>query len=71
MIKEFRFKGLTPQGRLIQSNVIAASKRDAKKMIEDLAKRNNVRVTDINQKLKYKFPCKFFLNFFNSPSFIT
>jgi len=58
MIKEFRFKGLTPQGRLIQSNVLAASKRDAKKKIDELAKRNNVRVTDINQKLKYKYSIK-------------
>ena len=53
MIKEFRFKGLTPQGRLIQSNIIAANKRDAKKKIDELAKRNNVRVTDINQKVKF------------------
>ncbi len=55
MIKEFRFKGLTPQGRLIQGTVIAQSKREAKKQVDELAKRNNVKITDINQKLKFKY----------------
>ncbi len=55
MIKEFRFKGLTPQGRLIQGTVIAQNKRDAKKQIDESAKRNNVKVTDINQKLKFRY----------------
>jgi type IV pilus assembly protein PilC len=55
MIKEFRFKGLTPQGRLIQSSVIAESKKLAKKQIDELAKRNNVKITDINQKMKFRY----------------
>lgn len=58
MIKEFRFKGLTPQGRMIQSTVLAKSKREAKKQIDELAKRNNVKVTDINEKVKFKYKIK-------------
>ena len=55
MIKEFRFKGLTPQGRLIQGTVLGQSKRDAKRQIDEVAKKNNIKITDINQKLKFRY----------------
>jgi type IV pilus assembly protein PilC len=58
MIKEFRFKGLTPQGRLIQGTVLGHSKRDAKRQVDEVAKRNNVKITDLNQKLKFRYSIK-------------
>ncbi|MCF7913490.1 MAG: type II secretion system F family protein [Candidatus Cloacimonetes bacterium] len=58
MIKEFRFKGLTPQGRLIQGTVLGQSKKDAKRQVDEVAKRNNVKITDMNQKLKFRYTIK-------------
>lgn len=50
MIKEFRFKGNTPQGRLAQGTVNAHNMKKAKEKIYNLAKKYNLNITDIEQK---------------------
>ncbi len=52
---EFRFKGVTPQGKLVQSEFEAPSKKDAKKKVDRLANKKGFTIKSVDKKAVYLY----------------
>lgn len=50
MTREYRFKGIGPQGKLVQGTFMADSKKAAKNHLDKLTLKFHLRVTDFEQK---------------------
>jgi type IV pilus assembly protein PilC len=58
MIKEFRFKAYSTEGKLISGSLMAYSKNKAKDQIGILTKRHNLRLSAIEEKREFLYTVK-------------
>lgn len=58
MNKEFRYYGITPNGKVIQGRVTASSKSKAKKLIGDVSKKYNLEIRNILPKRTFLYKVK-------------
>ena len=50
MTKEYRFKGINPEGKLVQGTFMADSKKDAKAQLAKLELRYKLRIQTFEKK---------------------
>ena len=55
MIKEYRFKGISEEGRLIHGTFIASSKKAARENIRSVAAKQNIKVIDIETRKDFLY----------------
>jgi type IV pilus assembly protein PilC len=58
MIKEFRFKGVSGEGKLIHGTFIAANKKEAKENIKDISKKHGINILDFEEKKDFTYIIK-------------
>ena len=58
MIKEFRFKGVSAEGKLIHGTFIAANKKEAKLNIKDISKKHGINILDFEEKRDFVYIIK-------------
>jgi type IV pilus assembly protein PilC len=58
MIKEFRFKAFSAEGKLISGSLMAYNKNKAKEQIGILTKRHNLRISAIEEKREFIYTVK-------------
>ncbi|MCD4817979.1 MAG: type II secretion system F family protein [Candidatus Cloacimonetes bacterium] len=58
MIKEYRFKGVSGEGKLIHGTFIAANKKEAKLNIKDISKKHGINILDFEEKKDFIYIIK-------------
>lgn len=55
MILEYRFKGISPEGRLVQGTYSVGSKREAKEHLQKLQQKYQLRIRSVEQKRDFLY----------------
>ena len=55
---EYRYQGITSQGKSIQGIVLASNKRSAKQMIDNFATKHKVRINSILKRSLFLYRIK-------------
>ncbi|MEX0681381.1 MAG: type II secretion system F family protein [Balneolales bacterium] len=55
---EFRFQGVNPQGKLVQSEFEASNKKEAKNKVDKLAKARKLTIRSLDQKLVFQYKAR-------------
>jgi type IV pilus assembly protein PilC len=58
MIKEIRFKGINPQGKIVQGTFSASTSREVKKHLQRLGDRYEIKIQTIENKRGYSYKVK-------------